>query len=128
MIGALLGASPALVSGQTGSGYQLPKGQTQAENELITQAQAALDAKQWQQTQVVLKQLIGADPKWPYYHALALAQLNLAQYENALASYDAAIDLARRATGLGAVPADVNVALGRMHKQRQHLCQDEEIR
>lgn len=61
-------------------------------NALISQAQNALNAKNWQEAVPPLQQMIEADPKrWEFYQALGNAQFNLAQYQEAVATNEKGI-------------------------------------
>ncbi len=61
-------------------------------NALISQAQNALNAKNWQEAIPPLQQMIEADPKrWEYYQALGNAQYNLAQYQETIATNEKGI-------------------------------------
>jgi tetratricopeptide (TPR) repeat protein len=65
-------------------------------NELISQANAALNAKNWEGAIPILQQLIQADPnRWQFIQRLGDAQLNTAQYEPAIASYEKGIQVAQ---------------------------------
>lgn len=75
-------------------------------NALITQAQTALNAKNWAEAEPVLKQMITADPnRWQFYQALGNAQLNQGEYDDAVASFDKGIQLAQP-YATGSVPKD----------------------
>ena len=67
------------------------------ENALVTQAQAAMQARNWQAAETAFRQLVAIAPtRWEYQEGLGAAQYNLGRYEDALASYEKAIPLARR--------------------------------
>jgi tetratricopeptide (TPR) repeat protein len=67
-----------------------------AANELLTQANTALQNKQWQAAEDSLKQLTEIYPDtWAYRQGLGTAQLNLGKYDDAVKSYDAGIKLAQ---------------------------------
>jgi tetratricopeptide (TPR) repeat protein len=67
-----------------------------AANALITQYNAAVQNKQWQQAADLSKQLIGIEPdRWGYWQGLGNAQLNLGQYDDAVKSFEAGIKLAQ---------------------------------
>ncbi len=70
---------------------QKPASDPSAVNALIIQANAALQAKEWQKASDILKQIIALDTRWDIYQGLGNAQLNLGQYQDALSSYDTAI-------------------------------------
>jgi tetratricopeptide (TPR) repeat protein len=86
---------------QQGKDSDLPTVQEQnaaatAANALIVQINAAMDSKQWQPAEDLLKQLIASYPAvWRYQQALGNAQLNLAQYDDAVQTYTNAIKLAQ---------------------------------
>jgi len=77
-------------------------------NALISQAQNALNAKNWQEAVPPLQQMIEADPKrWEFYQALGNAQFNLAQYQEAVATNEKGIAVAEASLtepGKGADP------------------------
>jgi tetratricopeptide (TPR) repeat protein len=63
-----------------------------AANALITQANTAMQNKQWQQAADLLKQLIAMNPDtWTYRQGLGTALMNLGQYDDALKSFDVGI-------------------------------------
>lgn len=65
-------------------------------NELIGQAMAALNAKNWDAAVAPLQQLTLADPnRWQFYQALANAQANLGQNDAALENYEKGIKVAQ---------------------------------
>jgi tetratricopeptide (TPR) repeat protein len=67
------------------------------ENALVTQAQAAMQGRNWQAAEAAFKQLVAIAPaRWEYQEGLGAAQVNLGRYEDALATYATAIPLARR--------------------------------
>jgi tetratricopeptide (TPR) repeat protein len=67
------------------------------ENALVTQAQAATQGRNWPAAETAFKQLVAIAPaRWEYQEGLGAAQYNLGRYEDALASYEKAIPLARR--------------------------------
>jgi tetratricopeptide (TPR) repeat protein len=68
-------------------------------NALISQYNAAQQAKNWQQAADLLKQMIAADPsRWDFQKALGDMQFNLGQYEDAIATYEKVIPVAEAAT------------------------------
>jgi tetratricopeptide (TPR) repeat protein len=77
--------------------------QSQNQDSLAAKAQAALDAKQWPEAEVALKQLLSSEPRWDYLQALGTAQFNQGHYADALDSYQRAIDQA----GTNASPAAI---------------------
>jgi tetratricopeptide (TPR) repeat protein len=67
-----------------------------ASNALIPQLNSAMENKQWQQAEDLLKQLVEINPDaWLYRQALGNAQLNLGKYDDAVKSYDAGNKLAQ---------------------------------
>lgn len=63
-------------------------------NALIQQANTALTNKNWQDAIAPLQQLIAAQPdNWQYYSGLGDAQLNLGQYEDAVATYEKGVQV-----------------------------------
>lgn len=86
------------ISQGTGKGPKYTKEQIEAikeqnkkaesENALISQAQAALNAKNWDGAIPPLQQLAQAEPnRWAFLQALGNAQLNTGQYDAAVQSY-----------------------------------------
>jgi len=68
-------------------------------NALIAQYNAAQAAKNWQQAADLLKQMIAAAPaRWDFEKALGDMQMNLGQYEDAVATYEKVIPVAETAT------------------------------
>lgn len=64
-------------------------------NVLINQVNAALNAKNWDAAIPLLQQLSQAEPnRWRFLQSLGDAQLNTAQYEPAIASYEKGIQIA----------------------------------
>jgi tetratricopeptide (TPR) repeat protein len=73
----------------------------QSENALITQAMNAMNAKQYQQALEPLQQLIAADPnRYEFYQTLGDAQLNLGQFDQAIANYQKGIQTAQASTAV----------------------------
>ncbi|HZD96189.1 MAG TPA: tetratricopeptide repeat protein, partial [Candidatus Sulfotelmatobacter sp.] len=69
-----------------------------SENTLINQLNPALQAKNWEAAEPILRQLVTMNPnRWEYQQALGNAQLNLGKFEEALATYEKAIPLAENA-------------------------------
>ncbi|HEX3587598.1 MAG TPA: tetratricopeptide repeat protein [Candidatus Angelobacter sp.] len=67
-------------------------------NALITQYNAAQQAKDWAQAAEVLKKMIAAEPnRWDYQQALGNMQFNMGSYEEAVATYEKAIPQAEAA-------------------------------
>jgi len=86
-------------------------------NALISQAQNALNTKNWQDAVAPLQQMIEMDPKrWEFYQALGNAQFNLAQYQETVDTLDKGIAAAQTAL-TGDSKADVpkiKTGLGQM--------------
>ena len=65
-------------------------------NVLINQVNAALNARNWDAAIPLLQQLSQAEPnRWRFLQSLGDAQLNTAQYEPAVASYEKGIQIAQ---------------------------------
>jgi tetratricopeptide (TPR) repeat protein len=90
-------------SAQTGAAAPLPAAKGPSENAAVAKAQAALDAKRWPEAEAALKPLASSEPRTEYSEALGNAQYNQAHYEDALASYQRALDMAQK----NAVPAAI---------------------
>src|SRR5262249_3599753 len=81
-------------------------GHAQSENELITRANTALNARDWPAAEGVFRQLTTLAPtNWLYLQGLADAQGNQGKYADAIAGYDKAIALALAAKDEKARPA-----------------------
>jgi tetratricopeptide (TPR) repeat protein len=87
-------AVAAAASAQTRAAAPLPAAKGAGENAAVAKAQAALDAKQWPEAEAALKLLASSEPRPEYSEALGNAQYNQAHYEDSLASYQRAIELA----------------------------------
>lgn len=85
-------------------------------NALITQAQTALNAKNWADAVPVLQQMIAADPKrWEFYQALGNAQFNLAQYQESVDVTEKGITAAQAALAEPkADPVKIKAGIGQM--------------
>jgi tetratricopeptide (TPR) repeat protein len=86
-------------------------------NALITQYNAAQQAKNWQQAADILTQMIAAEPnRWDYQQALGNMQYNLGNYEEAAATFEKVIPMAENAgkTDPKADPAKTKVAIAQM--------------
>jgi tetratricopeptide (TPR) repeat protein len=100
----LLGfAFAATAPAQTRVGTPLPAAQGASEKSLVARAQAALDAKQWPEAETALKQLVSSEPRWEYSEALGNAQINQGHYEDSIASYQRAIDMAPKDIAAAAI-------------------------
>ncbi len=70
-------------------------------NVLITEANQALDAKDWQKVAGLTQEMIAIEPnRWQFYQGLGDAQLNLKNYEAAVQSYGKGVEIAERDTGV----------------------------
>jgi|SRR5947209_6716510 len=66
------------------------------QNNIISQVNAAIQARNWEEASTGLKQLIQAEPNhYEYYSGLGNAQLNLGQYEDAIQTLEKGIQLAQ---------------------------------
>ncbi len=77
-------------------------------NELIKQAQAAMQQQNWADADKALTQLIAADPettRWEFYKALADSQRNEGKVEESLQTYDKGIHVAESIVA-GTAPKD----------------------
>jgi tetratricopeptide (TPR) repeat protein len=86
-------------------------------NALITQYNAAQQAKNWQQAADILKQMIAAEPnRWEYQQALGNMQFNLGNFEEAAATYEKVIPMAENASKNDpkADPAKAKAAVAQM--------------
>jgi tetratricopeptide (TPR) repeat protein len=73
---------------------------------MITQAQTALAAKNWEAAEPLLKQMIAIDgTRYQFYQALGDAQANLNKYDEAVDSYGKGIELAQ-GVAPGTTPKD----------------------
>jgi tetratricopeptide (TPR) repeat protein len=87
-------AVAAAASAQTRTGTPLPAAKGANENAAVAKAQAALDAKQWPEAEAALKPLALSEPRLEYFEALGSVQTNQGHYEDSIASYQRAIELA----------------------------------
>jgi tetratricopeptide (TPR) repeat protein len=86
-------------------------------NALITQYNAAQQAKNWQQAEDILKQMVAAEPNhWEYQQALGNMQYNQGNFEEAAATFEKVIPMAENAgkTDPKADPAKTKAAIGQM--------------
>jgi tetratricopeptide (TPR) repeat protein len=108
----LMVAALIVVAGLADAPAQGPR--PAAENALIDKANAALTARQWQDAENLLKQLIAMAPaRWEYHSGLGDAQGNQGRYQEAVASYDKGIALAEKDQG-GADAAKAKAGLAAM--------------
>src|SRR5579863_3802044 len=107
LLAVLACAVPALA--QLHNPETLPQAQSASGKSLAAKAQTALDARQWGDAEAALKQLVSAEPRWEYADALGATQGNQGHYQDALASYQRALDLAQ---GSPAAMARIYVGIG----------------
>jgi len=109
-------AQMSKASGQVGAGPKMTKEEIEKAKEqnakannlnpLITQAQQALNAKNYEAAEPVLKQMIALDStRWQFYQALGDAESNLNKYEEAVDTYGKGIELANAVVS-GTTPKD----------------------
>src|ERR1700674_4762553 len=85
------------------------------ENALITQVNAAMQARSYQEAANGLLQLIQLEPsRYQYYLGLGTAQLDLGKYEDTVQTLDKGIQLARNTTDPKDDPARNKAAIGQM--------------
>ncbi len=66
------------------------------QNQIISQVNAAMQARNYEEASTGLKQLIQAEPnRYEYYSGLGTAQLNLGQYDDAIQTLEKGIQLAQ---------------------------------
>ena len=66
------------------------------QNAIISQVNAAMQARNYEEAATGLKQLIQAEPnRYEYYSGLGMAQLNLGQYEDAVQTFEKGIQIAQ---------------------------------
>jgi tetratricopeptide (TPR) repeat protein len=109
--------SAGTVSAAERSKLEAERNKTIGLNTLISQYNAAQQAKNWQQAADTLKQMIAAAPnRWEYQEALGDMQMNLTQYEEAAATYEKTIPVAQDSakTDPKADPAKIKAAVGKM--------------
>ena len=84
-------------------------------NALITQVQAAAQAKNYQEAANGLTQLIQLEPsRYEFYASLGAMQVNLGNYEDALRTLDKGIQLARKSPDPKEDPAKTKATVGAM--------------
>jgi tetratricopeptide (TPR) repeat protein len=77
-------------------------------NPLITEVRSALEAHDWGTAAALLKQLIALDPnRWEFYQNMGAIQANREQYQEAVGSYEKAIELLSK--GLAATPDSAKI-------------------
>ncbi|HEY6873031.1 MAG TPA: tetratricopeptide repeat protein [Geobacteraceae bacterium] len=95
-------AGPAY-SADTASQIEAIKGlnaRIKKENALITQVNAAVNARNWQEVETKSKQLTAMNPdRWEYHRTLADAEISLGKYREAVDAYEKAIGSARKSDG-----------------------------
>ena len=102
-------AMPALAQMHYPEG--LPQAQSANGKLLVAKALTALDAKQWKEAEAAFKQLVSAEPRWEYADALGAMQGNQGHYQDALASYQRALDLAQGSAAPAAI-AGIHISVG----------------
>jgi tetratricopeptide (TPR) repeat protein len=112
LLAVLALAVPALA--QVRPTETLPPAQSANAKSLAARTQTALDAKQWPDAEAALKQLVLAEPRWEYIEALGNSQSNQGHYQDAIASYQRAIDLAQ-GSGNPAAIAGIYLAIGNIN-------------
>jgi tetratricopeptide (TPR) repeat protein len=112
LVAILALAVPALA--QVRPTQMLPPAQSADGKSLAARTQTALDAKQWPDAEAALKQLVLAEPRWEYAEALGNTQSNQGHYQDSIASYQRAIDLAQGSVG-PAVMAGIYLAIGNIN-------------
>ncbi len=121
-------------SGETGSGQEskdqpkmtkeqlaaLEAAKTQrakalSQNAIITQVNAAMNAKNYEEAATGLKQLIQMEPnRYEFYSGLGTAQLNLGQFEDAVQTLQKGVELAQNVTDPKQDPAKAKALIGQM--------------
>jgi tetratricopeptide (TPR) repeat protein len=89
----------------------LPQAQSANGKLLVAKALTAIDAKQWGDAEAAFKQLLSAEPRWEYADALGAMQGNQGHYQDALASYQRALDLAQGSAAPVAI-AGIHISIG----------------
>jgi tetratricopeptide (TPR) repeat protein len=85
------------------------------ENTIISQVNAAMQAKNYADAETGLKQLLEMEPnKYEFYNGLGTAQLNLGEYEEAVQTLEKGLQLAQNVTDPKEDPAKVKSAMGQM--------------
>jgi tetratricopeptide (TPR) repeat protein len=102
-------AMPALA--QIRDPETLPQAQSANAKSLVAKALTAVDAKQWPAAEAALKQLVSAEPRWEYADTLGAMQGNQGHYQDSLASYQRALDLAQGSAAPAAM-AGIYLSIG----------------
>jgi len=77
-------------------------------DEIVTQVNAAMSAKDWKRAKELLPQLIAGEPdRWEYYQWFGNAQSNLGEYADAAATYAQGIRKAEIQSGSASDPGKV---------------------
>ncbi|HEV2963479.1 MAG TPA: tetratricopeptide repeat protein [Candidatus Angelobacter sp.] len=85
------------------------------QNAIISQVNAAMTARNYEEASIGLKQLIQMEPnRYEYYSGLGTAQLNLGQYEDAVQTLDKGIQLAQNPTDPKEDSAKAKATIGQM--------------
>jgi tetratricopeptide (TPR) repeat protein len=114
LLAILAFAVPALVTpalAQMRNPEALPQAQSANGKALAATALKALAARQWGDAEAALKQLVSAEPRWEYADALGAMQGNQGHYQDAIASYQRALDLAQGSAAPAAIAA-IYVGMG----------------
>ncbi len=84
------------------------------QNQIISQVNAAMQARNYEEASTGLKQLIQAEPnRYEYYSGLGTAQLNLGQYDDAIQTLEKGIQLAQNPDPKDD-PAKAKASIGQM--------------
>jgi tetratricopeptide (TPR) repeat protein len=84
-------------------------------NPLITEARTALEAHDWTTAADLLKQLIALDPnRWEFYQNMGTIQANREQYQEAIGSYQKAVELLEKGLAGASNPEKVKTDLSGM--------------
>ena len=102
-------AMPALA--QIRDPETLPQAQSANAKSLVAKALTAVDAMQWPAAEAALKQLVSAEPRWEYADTLGAMQGNQGHYQDSLASYQRALDLAQGSVAPAAM-AGIYLSIG----------------
>ncbi|MDD2762471.1 MAG: tetratricopeptide repeat protein [Opitutaceae bacterium] len=89
----------------------------QAQNALLTRANIALQAQNWEAVEATLKQLLAEYPAadcWEFRQSLGNAQARLGHYEDALQSYEKGLEFARGHATAGADSTKIKAGIGQM--------------
>lgn len=91
------------------------RAKTMNQNAIISQVNAALQARNYEEAATGLKQLIQMEPnRYEFYSGLGRSQLNLGQYEEAIQTLEKGIQLAQNPTDPKEDPAKAKATIGQM--------------